>query len=154
MSGNDESTSRYFSDSLQYTNVILDSGATWHMTPQVSNFILGLLEDTDRNIEVADGHHVMAKQKEQVWIKICDDNIDNFVAILHNILLAPDLYYRSFYIITLMDLVYTCSPPAKFFALYTSETKRKMQLLRHIVHNGNIHFGENQKNVKNKEIST
>ena len=39
MSCNDESSSRYFGDSLKFTNCILDSGATYHMTLQVSNFI-------------------------------------------------------------------------------------------------------------------
>ena len=33
------------------------------MTPEVSYFIPGLLEDTDEYIEVLDGHHVTAKQK-------------------------------------------------------------------------------------------
>ena len=33
------------------------------MKPQALNFIPGLLEDTDKYIEVADGHHAMAKQK-------------------------------------------------------------------------------------------
>ena len=35
ISGNDESYSRNFGDSLQLTNWILDSGAKCHMTPQV-----------------------------------------------------------------------------------------------------------------------
>ena len=35
MSVNDKSSSIYFSDSLQLTNLILDSGATCHMTPYV-----------------------------------------------------------------------------------------------------------------------
>ena len=43
MSGNDEYTSGNFGDSLQLTNWILDSGATCHMTPEVSDFISGLL---------------------------------------------------------------------------------------------------------------
>ena len=33
MSGNDESLGKYFGDSLQLTNWVLDSGATFHMTP-------------------------------------------------------------------------------------------------------------------------
>ena len=33
-----------------------------------SDLIPGLLEDTDKHIEVADGHHVTAKQKVQVGI--------------------------------------------------------------------------------------
>ena len=65
MSGNEKSPSRYFGDSLQSTNYILVSGATCHMMPQVSNFIPDSLEDTDKNIEVADGHHVVAKKKVQ-----------------------------------------------------------------------------------------
>ena len=44
------------------------------MTPEVSDFIPGSLEDTDKYIEVADGHHVTAKQKGQVRIRMCDDN--------------------------------------------------------------------------------
>ena len=39
------------------------------MTPQVSNFYSGLLEDTDKYIEVADVNQVMANQKGQVQIK-------------------------------------------------------------------------------------
>ena len=39
------------------------------MTPQVSNFIPGLLEDTDKYIEVADKYHVTLKKKGQVQIK-------------------------------------------------------------------------------------
>ena len=35
MYGNDESSSRDFGDSLQFTNWILDSGAMCHMTSQV-----------------------------------------------------------------------------------------------------------------------
>ena len=34
-----------------------------HMTPEVSDFIPGSLEDTDKYIGVADGHSVTAKQK-------------------------------------------------------------------------------------------
>ena len=63
MSDNDKSSSRYLGDSLQFTNWILDSGAMCHMTPHILGFIPGSLEDTDKYIEVADGHHFMAKQK-------------------------------------------------------------------------------------------
>ena len=58
MSDNDKCPSRSFVDSLKLTNWILDSGAMYHMTPQVSDFIPGSLEDTDKYIEVADVHHV------------------------------------------------------------------------------------------------
>ena len=39
------------------------------MKPQVSYFIPISLEDTDKHIEVEDGHHVTAKQKRKVQIK-------------------------------------------------------------------------------------
>ena len=65
MSGNDECPSRHFGDSSQLTNWILDSGSTRHMKPEVSYFIPGSLEDTDKHIEVADGHHVTAKEKDE-----------------------------------------------------------------------------------------
>ena len=66
MSGNDECSSKFFGDSSQLTNCILDSGATCHMTPEVSDVIPGSLEDTDKYIEVADVNHVRAKQKGQL----------------------------------------------------------------------------------------
>ena len=66
MSDNDECSSEKIGESLQLTNWILDYGATCHMTAEVSDFVTGLLEDTDKYIEVADGHQVTAKQKGQV----------------------------------------------------------------------------------------
>ena len=70
------------------------------MTPEVSDFIPGSLEDTDKFIEVADGNHITAKQKGKVQIKTCDYNGKTFNATLYNVLLAPDLCYRLFSIIT------------------------------------------------------
>ena len=74
MSGNDECSGGNFGDSLQQTNWVLDYGATCHMTREVSDFIPGLLDDTDKHIEVIDRHLVTAKQKGQVQIKMCDNN--------------------------------------------------------------------------------
>ena len=71
-------------------------------------FFSGLLEDTDKHIEIADGHHVTAEQKGQVQIKICDNNGYIFIATLHNVLLIPGLCDRLFSIIMLMNLRYTC----------------------------------------------
>ena len=48
MSVNDKYPSENVGDSLQFTNWILDSGATCPMTPEVSNFIPGSLEDRDK----------------------------------------------------------------------------------------------------------
>ena len=71
-----------------------------HMTPEVSDFIPGPLEDKYKYIEVADGHHVTTKQKGQVRIQMCDDNGKRFTATLYNVLLAPDLCDRLYSIIT------------------------------------------------------
>ena len=78
------------------------------MTPEVSDFIPCSLKDTYKYIEVADGHHVTAKQKGQVRIKMCDDNRNPFIATLHKVLLAPDLYNRLFSIITSMNSGHVC----------------------------------------------
>ena len=63
MSNDDYRENKDYGDSSQLTNWILDSRATCHMTPEVTDFIPGSLEDTDKFIEVADGHHVTAKKK-------------------------------------------------------------------------------------------
>ena len=91
MSSNYERSSENYGDSSQLTNWILYSGATCHMTPEVSDFIPGSLEDMDKYIEVADGNHVTAKQKGQVRIRMCDDNGKKFIATLYNVILALEL---------------------------------------------------------------
>ena len=48
MSSNDERKSVKYDDSSQLTNWILDLVSTCHMTPEVSGFIPGSLEDTDK----------------------------------------------------------------------------------------------------------
>ena len=99
MSNDDVREKIYYGDSSQLTNWILDSGATCHMTPEVTDFILGSLEDTDKFIEVADGHHVTAK-KRSVRINFFGNNRETFIPTLYNVLLAPDLCVRLFSIIT------------------------------------------------------
>ena len=66
MSSNEEHSSEKYGDSSQLTNWILYSGATFHMTREVSDFIPGTLEDTDKYIEVADGHYVKAKKSSSM----------------------------------------------------------------------------------------
>ena len=78
------------------------------MTPEVSYFITGSLEDTGKYIEVADIHHVTAKQKVQARIKMCGNHGDPFIATLYNVLLAPDLCNRLFSIVRLMNSGHTC----------------------------------------------
>ena len=108
MSSNDERSSEKYGDSSQLTNWILDSGATCHMTPEVSDFIPGSLQDTDKYIEVTDGHNVTAKQKGQVRRQMCNDNGKTLIATLQNVLSAPELCDRLFSIITLMNSGHTC----------------------------------------------
>ena len=108
MSGNDECPSEKIGDSSQLTNWILDSGSTCHMTPELSDFIPGSLEDTDKYIEVADGHHIIVKQRGQVRIQMCDDNRNTFITTLHNVLLAPHLCDRLLQIITLTNSGHNC----------------------------------------------
>ena len=52
MSVIEKSYCRDFGDSCKLTNWILDSGETYHMTPQVSGFIPGSLEDTDKDMKL------------------------------------------------------------------------------------------------------
>ena len=153
MSDNDECLSRNFGDSLQLTNWILYSGATFHMTPDVPDFIPGSLDDTDKKIEVSDRHRVMAK-KGQVRIKMCDDNGDNFIAKIHNILLAPDLCNRLFLIITSMNLGRTFLFHKGFFTVYLVSKEKNAVSLPHSAQRKNAFLGENKGNVKNKEITT
>ena len=104
MSSDDKRKSKDYGESSQLTNWSFYSGATCHMTPEVTDFIPVSLEDTDRFIEDADGHHVTAKQKGSVRIQMCNDNRKTFVATLYRVLLAPGLCDRFFSIITLMIL--------------------------------------------------
>ena len=88
------------------------------MTPEVTDFIPGTLEDTDKFIEVADGHHVTSKQKGQIRIQMCNNNGKTFIATLYNVLLAPDLRDRLFSIIKLMDAGHTCLFHKGFYTVY------------------------------------
>ena len=87
------------------------------MTPEVSDFVPGTLEDTNEYIEVVDGNHVTAK-KSQLQIQMCDDNGKSFIATLYNVLLAPDLCDRLFSIITLINVGHTCIFHKGFFTVY------------------------------------
>ena len=86
----------------------------------------------DKYIEVADGHHVTAKQKLQERIKMCDDNGNPFIATLHNILLAPDLCDRLYSIITLMNSGHTCLFLKGFCTVYFGAKENNAVTLTHI----------------------
>ena len=121
------------------------------MTPEVSDFIPGSLEDRYKHIEVADVHHVTARQKDQVQIQMCDNNRDPFIATLHNVLLAPNLCNRLFSIITLMSLVHTCLFHKWFCTVY-SGAKEKFSYITTYCTKKICILGGNQGNFKGKEI--
>ena len=88
------------------------------------NFIPDSLEATYKHIEVLDGNYVKENQKEQVRIKICDDNGDTFIVTSPNVLLAPDICDGSFSIITLTNSGNTCLFNTGFFTVYFSDREK------------------------------
>ena len=93
---------------LQLTNCILDSGTTYHMKPYIQDFIPGLLVETNKYIEVSDGHLVTAKQTGEAQIKMCDNNVKPFIAMLYNVLFVPYLCDQLFSMIKFMNQGHTC----------------------------------------------
>ena len=81
---------------MQLTKWILDSGETFHMAPDISDFIPGLLVETDKYIEDEVGNFIAAKEKGEVQIEMCDNNVKPFIATSENVLLAPDFFDRLF----------------------------------------------------------
>ena len=61
MYSNAEVPRRYFGDILQLTNWILDSGATRHTTPNISDCIQESMVEIDKYIEFVDENFVTAK---------------------------------------------------------------------------------------------
>ena len=70
MSNDDVRENKDYGNNSQLVNWILDSGATCHMTPEITDFIPGLLEDTDKFIEVADGHLVTEKKRFSTYTNV------------------------------------------------------------------------------------
>ena len=66
------------------------------MKPQISDFVLGSLNEMDKHIEVLDGHLVKTKQKGEVKIKMRCDNGKHFITTLYGVIFAPDLWYCLF----------------------------------------------------------
>ena len=152
MSSNDERSSDNYGDSLQLTNWILDSGATCHMKLEVSDFIPGSLEDTDKYIEVTDGNQVTVKQKGQARIKILDDNGKPFIETLHNVLLAPDLRNRLFLIITLMNSGHTCLFHKGFCTVYFGAKEKNAVTLIHSAQRKHAFIGKITENSKKNKL--
>ena len=114
------------------------------MTPEVTDFIPGSLEDRDKFIEAADGHNVTAKQKGSVRIQMCDDNGKKFAATLCNVLLAPDLCDRLFSIITLMNAGHTCLFLKGFCTVYFGAKEDNAVTLTHSAQRKHAFTGKNQ----------
>ena len=144
MSSDDERKNGKYGDSSQLTNWIFDSGATCHMMPEVTDFIPGSLEDTDKFIEAAYVHHVTAKQKGSVRIQMCNDNGKKFIATLYNVLLAPDLCDRLFSIITLMNAGHTYIFHKGFCTVYFGSKENNAVTLLHSAQRKHAFTGKNQ----------
>ena len=129
----------------------MDYGVTCHITPQVSDFIQGSLEDTDKHIEVADRHHVTAKQKGQVRIKMCDNHGDTSIAALHNVLLAPDLCDRLSSIITLMNSGHACLFHKGFCIVYFGAKEKNAVTLPHSAQRKHAFLGEITKKLPSRK---
>ena len=121
------------------------------MKPEVSDFIPGSLEYTNKHIEVADRHHVTAKQKGQVRIKMCNDHEDPFIATLHNVLLAPDLCDRLFSIITLMNSGHTRLLNKGFCMVYFVRKEKNEVTLPHSAQRKHAFLGEIKEMPKTKK---
>ena len=67
MSSNDKRSIEKYGDSSQLINRILDLGTTCHMTPEVSDFIPGSLEDTDNTLKFRTD--IMSRQNKKVKYK-------------------------------------------------------------------------------------
>ena len=122
------------------------------MTPEVSYFIAGLLEDTDKYIEVSDGHHVTAKQKGQVQIKMCNHNRNPFIATTQNKRLAPDLCNRLFSIIILMNSGHTCIFHKGFCTVYLGAKENNSVILLQSAQRKHIFLGKFKKMSKKKKL--
>ena len=122
------------------------------MTPELSDFIPGSLEDTDKYIEVEDGHHVTAKQKGQVRIKMCDDHGYPFIATLHNILLAPDLCDGLFLMITLINSLHNCLFHKLFCTVYLGTKENNAVTLPHSAKRKRAFLGEIKEISKIKKL--
>ena len=122
------------------------------MTQEVSDFIPGSLEDTDKYIEFAYGHHVTSKQKDQVRIKMCDDNGKPFTATFQNVLLAPDLCGGLFSIIGLTNSGNTCLFHKGFCTVYFGAKENNSVTLPHSAQRKHAFLGKNKEISKKKKL--
>ena len=93
-------------------------------------------------MEVADGHHVTAKQEGQVRIK-CSAIVWIFSSKRYtNVILEPDECNRLFSIIALMNLGYTCLFHKRFCILYLRSKETNAVRLPHSAQRKHAFWGE------------
>ena len=93
------------------------------MTLNISNFIPVSLVGIDKYIEVTDGHF-HSKTNRRSSNKMRDNNGKPLIAVLYNVLLAPDLCGRLFSIITLMNSRQTFTFTKGFFAVFFGDNEQ------------------------------
>ena len=64
--------------------------------------------ETDKYIDVSDGHFVRVKKTGGVQIKMRNKNGKPLISMLYTVILAPGLCYQLFSIITSMNSGHTC----------------------------------------------
>ena len=135
----------------------MDSGATCYMTQEVTDFFPVSLEDTNKFIEVADGHHVTAKQKVSVRIQMFGNSGKTFFATLYNVLLVPDLCDRLFSLDTLMNAGHKCIFHKGFCTVYFGAKEDNAVTLPHSAVRKYAFMGKgmeiSKKNPKRKKIA-
>ena len=83
---------------------------------------------------------------------MCDDNRNYFIAILHNVLLAPDLYDSVFSIIMLMNLGHTCLFHKEFCMVCLDKKKKNVVTFTHSAQRKHSFWGEIKQMSKSKKI--
>ena len=99
-----------------------------------------------------DWHHVTGVKKGQVWIKMCDDHGDPFIATLHNVLLTPDLCYRLFSIILLINSGHTYLCQKGFCTVYFREKYKNAIKLPHSAQRKHAFLGQIKEMSKTNKL--
>ena len=81
-----------------------------------------------------------------------NNKVDPFIATLHNVLLAPDLCDRFFFVITLMNLGHTCLFHKVFFTVYLGAKEKVKVTLRHSAQRKHAFLGEIKEMSKTKQL--
>ena len=83
---------------------------------------------------------------------MCDDNGKTFIALLNNVLLAPDLCDRLFSIITLMNSGHTCLFHKGFCTVYFGAKEKNSVTLPHSAQRKHAFLGKIMEKSKKKEL--